>query len=68
MSAERAIYSIQRTYILKPVITQRKVIITCDERIDIPTIEPLTHIKVVPCIELVCDVLGGVDFTFETNE
>ena len=78
MSAERVVYSIQRTYILKPVITSGKVIFTCDERIDIPTIEPLTHIKVVsdidnretviPCIELVCDVLGEVDFTFETNE
>ena len=78
MSAERVVYSIQRTYILKPVITSGKGIITCDERIDIPTIEPLTHIKVVydrdnretviPCIELVCDVLGEFDFTFETNE
>ena len=72
------VYSIQRTYILKPVLTQGKAIITRDERIDIPTIEPLTHIKVVgnsdfsetviPCIELVGDFLGEVDFTFETNE
>lgn len=72
------LYSIQRTYILNAVLTQGKTIVTCDQRIDIPTIEPLTQIKVVdnsdllvtviPCIELVCDVLGAVDFTFETNE
>lgn len=78
MSAEGVVYSIQRTYILKPVLTSRKTIITCDERIDIPTIEPLTKIKIVddsdfrgtviPCIELVCDVLAGLDLTFETNE
>lgn len=69
-------YSIQRTYIIKPVVKQDKAILTCDERIDIPTIEPLTHIRVVgnpdlsetviPCIELACEFL--VDFTFETNE
>ena len=78
MSAEGVVYSVQQTYILKPVFTSRKAIITCDERIDIPTIEPLTDIKVVydrdnratviPCIELVCDALGDLDFTFETNE
>ena len=78
MSVEPVVYSIQQTYILKPVYTREKPIITCDERIDIPTIEPLTNIKVVydrdnretviPCIELVCDVLGEVDLTFETNE
>ena len=72
------VYSIQRTYILKPVLTGGKGLFTCDERIDIPTIEPLTHIKVVgnsdlsetviPCIELVSDVLGYLDLTFETNE
>ena len=71
-------YSIQRTYIIKPVFKLDKLIFTCDERIDIPTIEPLTKIKVVdspdisetviPCIELVCDFLGEVDLTFETNE
>ena len=78
MSVERVVYSIQRTYILKSVLTSSKAIITCDERIDIPTIEPLTPIRfvadtdfretVIPCIELVSDVLGEVDFTFETNE
>lgn len=72
------IYSIQQTYIIKPVSKSEKHILTCDERIDIPTIEPLTHIKVVgnsdfrgtviPCIELVSDVLSELDLTFETNE
>ena len=72
------LYSIQRTYIIKFVSMPGKEIFTCDERIDIPTIEPLTKIKVVdyadfsatviPCIELVCDVFGEVDLTFETNE
>lgn len=78
MSAEGVVYSIQQTYILKPVLTQGKGIIRCNERIDIPTIEPLTNIRVVyekdnretviPCIELVSDVLSGLDLTFETNE
>lgn len=72
------VYSIQRTYILKSETKSGKGIITCDERIDIPTIEPLTHIKVVgnsdlretviPCIELVGDFLPELDLTFETNE
>lgn len=78
MSEERVVYSIQKTYIIKPVFKLDKIIFTCDERIDIPTIEPLTHIKVVsdsdfsktviPCIELVGDFVNAVDFTFETNE
>lgn len=78
MSADQVVYSIQQTYIIKLVYKQDKPIFTCDERIDIPTIEPLTKIKVVgnsdlgetviPCIELVCDYLGEADFTFETNE
>lgn len=72
------LYSIQRTYILNAVLESGKAIVTCDQRIDIPTIEPLTKIKVVgnsdfrgtviPCIELVSDVLDAFDFTFETNE
>ena len=78
MSEKGLLYSIQRTYILKSVFMPGKGVITCDERIDIPTIEPLTKINVVansdisetviPCIELVGDVLAEFDFTFETNE
>lgn len=76
MSAERVVYSIQRTYILKPVAKPKKDIVTCDQRIDIPTIEPLTQMKdgydrtpiIVPCIELSGDFLAEFDFTFETNE
>ena len=78
MSENNLFYSIQRTYILNLLIKPRNVFVTCDQRIDIPTIEPLTNIKVVsnpdisktviPCIELVGDFLGGVDLTFETNE
>ena len=78
MSAERVVYSIQRTYILKPVITQGNEIITCDERIDIPTIEPLSSVQpvlyegqpltVIPCIELAGEFLSQVNLTFETNE
>lgn len=74
------IYSIQRTYIIKPVFYPDKLIFTCDERIDIPTIEPLTYVDpvvypehrptVVPCIEIT--VIGidinGINLTFETNE
>ena len=72
------IYSIQRTYILKPVLTPENKIMTCDERIDIPTIEPLTSVKpifyqkqplnVIPCIELVGEFLSEFNLTFETNE
>ena len=80
MSAERVVYSIQRTYILKLVFTPGKSILTCDERIDIPTIEPLTEMKavaysdefskIIPCIELAGKFLEENDFnlTFETNE
>lgn len=78
MREEQVVYSIQRTYIIKLVFKADKPVFTCDERIDIPTIEPLTKINVVddagipktliPCIELVCDILGEVDLTFETNE
>ena len=72
------IYSIQRTYILKPVLTPENKIMTCDERIDIPTIEPLTSVKplfyqeqpltVIPCIELAGEFLSEFNLTFETNE
>ena len=78
MSAERVVYSIQRTYILTHVLTPEREIVTCDQRIDIPTIEPLTQMKavvyqeqpgtVVPCIELAGTFLSEFDLTFETNE
>lgn len=82
MSKERVVFSIQRTYILKPVLTSGKSILTCDERIDIPTIEPLSNVQlasidstiptptltVIPCIELAFELLSEFNLTFETNE
>lgn len=78
MRAERVVYSIQKTYILNHVLTPEREIVTCNQRIDIPTIEPLTEIKavvykqqpgtVVPCIELAGAFLSEFDLTFETNE
>ena len=70
------IYSIQRTYILTPVLKSGKAIVTCGQRIDIPTIEPLlweqdgsTYTEIiVPCIELAGDFLDELNFKFETNE
>ena len=69
-------YSIQKTYILTPVLNSGKAIVTCNQRIGIPTIEPLlteeydsTDITItVPCIELAGDFLEEYDLTFETNE
>ena len=70
------VYSIQHTYILTDVTSPEKRIMTCEQRIDIPTIEPLltkadgdtlTEI-IVPCIELAGDSLAEFDLTFETNE
>lgn len=78
MSENNLLYSIQSTYILTHVLTPEREIVTCDQRIDIPTIEPLTKVKalvyqsktvtVVPCIELVGNFLSKFDLTFETNE
>ena len=78
MSAERVAYSIQKTYIIKPVSKLGKRILTCEQRIDIPTIEQLTNIKavvysdkfskIIPCIELAGSFLDGFKFSFETNE
>ena len=78
MSENKVVYSIQRTYILNELLKQEKEIITCDQRIDVPTIEPLTQVKVfvyqqriltvVPCIELAGEFLSEFDLTFETNE
>ena len=78
MSENRLIYSIQSTYILTHVLTPEREIFTCNQRIDIPTIEPLTQMKavvyqeqpgtVVPCIELAGAFLSEFNLTFETNE
>lgn len=68
------IYSIQWTYIIKTVFKPDKLIFTCDERIDIPTIEPVIYHKhpltVVPCVEIkaLSLDLDGINLTFETNE
>lgn len=78
MSESGTIYSIQRTYIVKPVYKSEKRILTCDQRIDIPTIEPLSNVQlasiypliltVIPCIELAGEFLSEFNLTFETNE
>ena len=78
MSENNLVYSIQQTYIIKPVSKSEKRILTCDQRIDIPTIEPLSSVQpvlyegqpltVIPCIELVGEFLSYVNMTFETNE
>ena len=79
MSEKWSLYSIQRTYIIKSVSNPEKRVLTCDERIDIPTIEPLSNVKpitfdlgidlsVIPCIELAGEFLSEFDLTFETNE
>lgn len=71
------VYSVQRTYILTDVTRSEKRIITCDQRIDIPTIEPLNvqpalfnheTLTVIPCIELAGEFLSEFNLTFETNE
>ena len=78
MSAERVVYSIQQTYIIKPVSKSEKRILTCDQRIDIPTFEELTGVKtlvysgkfskIIPCIELEGNFLDEFKLEFETNE
>lgn len=76
MDEERVAYSVQRSYILTDVTRSEKRIITCDQRIDIPTIEPPMLLSagtqgngiIVPCIELAGDFLAEFDLTFETNE
>ena len=72
------LFSIQRTYIIKFVAESGKGILTCNQRIDIPTIEPITQMEpvvnpkhsntVVPCIELAGNFWKYCDLTFETNE
>ncbi len=78
MSNELRLYSIQRTYIIKSVSKSGKRILTCGQRIDIPTIEQLTNVKavvyldkfskIIPCIELAGIILDDFKFVFETNE
>ena len=79
MSENIPVYSIQRTYIIKPRMNVGKEIFTCYQRIDIPTIEPLSNVKpasldlgidlnVIPCIELAGKFLSEFNLTFETNE
>ena len=78
MSEERVVYSIQQTYIIKPVFKSEKRILTCEQRIDIPTIEQLKDVKavvysdkfseIIPCIELAGRSLGNFKLEFETNE
>ena len=78
MSENSLVYSIQRTYILTHVLTPEREIVTCNQRIDIPTIEPLPNVQalspveqpvtVIPCIELEGAFLSEFDLTFETNE
>ena len=74
----RLIYSVQRTYMLKAVATAEAEVLTCDQRIDIPVIEPLANVQavvyqeqprtVVPCIEITGVNLNDVVLKFETNE
>ena len=78
MSKELLLYSIQQTYILTLVSTSEKKIVTCDQRIDIPTIEPFREmqavvlpgglLKIIPCIELAGKFLADFNLEFETNE
>lgn len=84
MSGERVVYSVQSTYIITRHMNAGKTILTCDRRIDIPTIEPLTgmislvnpdeFLKVIPCIELAGNFFSDpklefdFELEFETNE
>lgn len=76
MSENIPVYSIQRTYIIKPVDNPGNPILTCDRRIDIPTIEPLLTMTygftiptiIYPCVELAGDFLSAYNLEFETNE
>ena len=79
ISDNNLIYSIQRTYIINPALKSGAVALMCNQRIDVPVIEPLANVQavvydlprtVVPCVELkVPDMsLKGVNLVFETNE
>lgn len=77
-SVSQFIYSIQRTYALKVAHRADAEVLTCEQRIDIPVIEPLQQMQpvvyqeqprtFVPCIELTGIDLSTLDLTFETNE
>lgn len=79
MSEELVVYSIQKTYILNLVSTPNSFALTCNQRIDVPVIEPVVHVQavgydvpltVVPCVELkmIGVSLEGINLVFETNE
>lgn len=78
MSENYPVYSIQRTYILTHVLTPEREFVTCNQRIDIPTIEPMPNVQpvsresqaltITPCIELAGKFLSEFNLTFETNE
>lgn len=79
MSENILIYSIQKTYILNIVLTSNALALTCNQRIDVPVIEPVTHVEavgydvpltVVPCVELkmIGVPLDPLSLVFETNE
>lgn len=79
ISDNNLIYSIQRTYIINLLPKSNEFALTCNQRIDVPVIEPVTKVQavvydvprtIVPCVELkMIDVsLEGIGLVFETNE
>lgn len=46
MDENNLFYSIQQTYIITQEINPEKIIFTCDQRIDIPTIDPLPYMQI----------------------
>ena len=79
ISDNNLIYSIQQTYIINLAPKLNTFVLTCNQRIDVPVIEPLANVQavvydvprtVVPCVELILTVhpLDGVNLVFETNE
>ena len=79
MSENKLLYSIQRTYILNIVFLSNGLALTCNQRIDVPVIEPVANVQavgydvpltVVPCVELkiIGASLEGCNLVFETNE
>lgn len=79
ISENNLIYSIQRTYIINMVLISDTFALTCNQRIDVPVIEPVADFKaviydmpitIVPCVELILQgrSLEGVNLVFETNE
>lgn len=78
-SDNNLIYSIQRTHIINIVPTSNAFALTCNQRIDVPVIEPVADVQavvydmprtVVPCVELILTgaSLEGINLVFETNE